>query len=102
MLLSIERLAEKSSQNLIDSIEQSKNNSFDKLIYALGINEVGASTAKSLANSFVNIDSLMSASKEELCLINDIGEVVADNIYDYFRNTTNKNNINKDIQKQNK
>ncbi len=95
MLLSIERLAEKSSQNLIDSIEQSKNNSFDKLIYALGINEVGASTAKSLANSFVNIDSLMSASKEELCLINDIGEVVADNIYDYFRNTTNKNNINK-------
>ena len=95
MLLSIERLAEKSSQNLIDSIEQSKNNSFDKLIYALGINEVGASTAKSLASSFGNIDSLMSASKEELCLINDIGEVVADNIYDYFRNTTNKNNINK-------
>ena len=94
-LLNVERLAEKSSQNLIDSIEQSKINSFDKFIYALGINEVGSTTAKSLASCFESMDSLMVASKEDLCLISDVGEVVADNIYDYFRNKTNKKNINK-------
>lgn len=94
-LLNIERMAEKSSKNLLNSIQKSKNNSFDRLIYALGINEVGITTSKSLASNFKNMDSLMTASIEDLCLINDIGEIVAENIFEYFRNKYNKNNIKK-------
>ena len=97
-LLDIDRFAEKSSQNLIDSIEASKNIAFDKLIYALGINEVGTTTAKALANNFKNIKSLMAASTDELCLINDIGEIVARNIFNYFRNNKNIKLINKLIK----
>ena len=94
-LLNIERMAEKSSKNLLNSIQKSKNNSFDRLIYALGIHEVGMTTSKSLASNFKNMDSLMTASIEDLCLINDIGEIVAENIFEYFRNKYNKNNIKK-------
>lgn len=94
-LMNVERLAEKSSKNLLNSIDQSKNNSFDKLIYALGINEVGITTAKSLARTFENMDSLMSASVDELCLIDDIGDVVAKNIHSYFKDDNNKINIKK-------
>ena len=93
--MNVERLAEKSSKNLLNSIDQSKNNSFDKLIYALGINEVGITTAKSLARTFENMDSLMSASVDELCLIDDIGDVVAKNIHSYFKDDNNKINIKK-------
>ena len=97
-LQDIERLGEKSSQNLIDSINDSKKIPFDKLIYALGIKEVGISTAQSLAANHRDLGSLMSASKDELCLINDIGDVVAENIYDYFKNPLNKKLINKLIK----
>ena len=91
-------MGEKSSQNLIDSINASKKIPFDKLIYALGIKEVGISTAQSLAANHRDLGSLMSASKDELCLINDIGDIVAENIYEYFKNPLNKKLINKLIK----
>ncbi len=92
-LLNIERMAQKSSYNLIQSIESSKKISFDKLIYSLGIKEVGITTAQALSNNYKSIDLLISAKKDELCLINDIGGVVAENIYNYFRNNKNINII---------
>lgn len=97
-LKDVDRLGEKSSQNLIDSINNSKKIPFDKLIYALGIKEVGISTAQSIATNYKDLSLLMSASKDELCLINDIGGVVAENIYDYFKNPINKKLINKLIK----
>ena len=91
---SLERMAEKSSDKLIRSISVSKNTTFDKFIYSLGIKEVGITTAESLAKNYTSIEELMSASKAELCLINDIGEIVAENIYNHFGNKKNQNKIN--------
>ena len=91
---SLERMAEKSSDILIRSISDSKNTTFDKFIYSLGIKEVGITTAESLAKNYTSVEELMSASKAELCSINDIGEIVAENIYNYFRNNENQNKIN--------
>jgi DNA ligase (NAD+) len=87
-------MAEKSSDKLIRSISDSKNTTFDKFIYSLGIKEVGITTAESLAKNYTRVEELMSASKAELCSINDIGEIVAENIYNYFRNKKNQNKIN--------
>ena len=78
---SLERMAEKSSDKLIRSISGSKNTAFDKFIYSLGIKEVGITTAESLAKNYTNVEDLMSANQAELCSINDIGEIVAENIY---------------------
>ena len=93
-LLSVDRMAEKSSNKLITSITKSKNTSFDKLIYALGIKEVGITTAQNLSKTYMSLDSLMSATCDELCLIDDIGEIVAENIFNYFNNSKNIKLIN--------
>ena len=84
----------KSIDNLINAIEISKKNSLEKLLFGLGIKEVGSKMAKTLAKRFGDIDSLMKATKEELLLINDVGEVVANSIYDYFRDESNIQLIN--------
>ena len=88
------RMAEKSSENLIRSISNSKSITFDKFIYSLGIKEVGITTAQSLAAKYTSIEKLTSASQSELCSINDIGEIVAENLYNYFRNKINQSKIN--------
>lgn len=84
------RFAQKSSENLLNAIEHSKNTTLNRFIYALGIRHVGESTAKALANTFGNMENLMQATIEELLLVNDIGEVVAKSIVDFF---SEKHNI---------
>ena len=74
----------KAAQKLIAAIEASKRQDVSRLIYALGIRQVGAKTGKVLASVFGSLDALMNASLEELTAVNDVGEVTARNIYDWF------------------
>lgn len=83
-LMKLEGFGEKSINNLLDSVEKSKNNSLDRLLFGLGIRHVGKKTATVLASFYSNIDNLMMASCEELCQINDIGEIIAKSVYEYF------------------
>ncbi|EPO6091625.1 NAD-dependent DNA ligase LigA [Listeria monocytogenes] len=85
-LLELERMGEKSVTNLLASIEASKQNSLEKLLFGLGIRHVGAKAAKSLAIHFDTMDNLKVADKETLTSINDIGEKMADSIVIYFAN----------------
>jgi len=80
----LDRMGEKSAKKLIASIEKSKTAGFDRLIYALGIRNVGEKAAKVLASSFGDIDALAKASKEALVAIPDFGEITADYVTDYF------------------
>lgn len=89
-LIKLERMADKSSENIINSIENSKNVPFDRVLYALGIRYVGETTAKKIANYFGNIEKLASASKEELMQVDEVGERIAESIIEFFNN---KNNI---------
>ena len=83
-LVNLERFAEKSAKNLIESIENSKNTTLPRFIYALGIRHVGEASAKDLARAFGSIEKLQTATKEELMQVNDIGEVVAESILNFF------------------
>ena len=80
----LDRMGAKSAKKLIDSIEKSKSAGLDRLIYALGIRNVGEKAAKVLASSFGDIDTLAKASKEELIAIPDFGEITADYVSEYF------------------
>jgi len=84
-LESLERFAEKSAQNIIDSIENSKKIEFARFVYALGIRNVGAETANDLAEKFQSLDNFLSASLEDLNSIFDIGPVVAESIFSYIK-----------------
>lgn len=84
-ILALEGWQQKSATRFLDSLQQSKNIPFSRVLYALGIRHVGESTAKELALSFSNIDKLISASKEELLSIKDIGEVIAESIISFFK-----------------
>ena len=88
-LTSLEGYGDKSIDNLINSIENSKENSLERLIFALGIPNVGEKTAKVLAMEYMTLDNLMSASFDELVKINDIGDIIAQSIIDYFNNDKN-------------
>lgn len=94
-LLNLERFADKSAQNLIDSIKISKNVPFQRVLYALGIRFVGATVAKTLAKHFKSIDNLANATYDQLIKIDEIGERIATSIIDYFRNERNKEIIKK-------
>lgn len=93
-LIELEGFGKKSVDNLLTSIEASKNNSLERLLFALGISGIGAKTAKVLAKKYDNIDNLMNATTEELTAIKDIGEVLANNIHDYFTKEENIKLIN--------
>jgi DNA ligase (NAD+) len=93
-LIQYEGYGTKSIENLSKAIENSKNNSLEKLIFGLGIKQVGSKTAKVLAKRFKNMDNLAKATYEELTNINDIGPIIAQNITDYFNNSNNKTLIN--------
>lgn len=80
---------ETSVSKFLQGIERSKNNSLERLLFGLGIKEVGAKTAKTLAAYFVSIDALIAASLDELKSIKDIGEVSSKSIVDYFSNQDN-------------
>ena len=94
-LMELEGFGEKSINNLLDSAENSKSNSLEKLLFALGIRYVGAKTGKLLALNFKNIDNLINASYEDLLSIKDIGQSIANSLYDYFRKEENIELINK-------
>ncbi|MBC7189217.1 NAD-dependent DNA ligase LigA, partial [Candidatus Aerophobetes bacterium] len=87
--LKLEGFAEKSSQNMIDSLEKSKKTTLDRLLYALGIRHVGEHLAKVLAEHYPDIDSLAKASVEELMRIPEIGPEVAQSIKDFFSREEN-------------
>jgi len=89
-VVSLDGFAEKSAQNLIDSIAQSKQTELERLLYALGILQVGETTAEQLANSFGDITSLASASIETLEALPDIGPVVAQSIAHFFADENNQ------------
>ena len=80
---------EKTTQNILNGIEQSKNVPFERVLYALGIRFVGEVTAKKLARRFKNIDAIANATKEELIEVEDVGERVAESIIQYYNNTEN-------------
>ena len=94
-LMTLEGFGEKSIIKLLSSIEKSKENSLERLLFALGIRHVGEKTAKILAKKYQNIDSLMNSNYEELSKINDIGDIIAKSIINYFDNTENIEIINK-------
>ena len=90
IILNLEKFGEKSFDNLVKAIENSKSNSVERLIYGLGIRQVGEKASKILASHFKDLDSLMNASIDELSIINDIGPITAQGIVDFFED---KNNI---------
>ena len=94
-LLELEGFAEKSASKLLNSIENSKETTLSRFIYALGIREVGEATALSLSLNFLNIERFLLASKEELIDINDIGPIAADHIFNYLSKKDNQNQIKK-------
>jgi len=93
-LTQLERMAEKSAQNLLDAIEHSKQTSLARFIYALGIRNVGEATAKELARYFVTLNKLLSADEANLQLVPDIGPVVAQSIAAFFSEPHNIKVIN--------
>ena len=105
-LVSLDRQAEKSAQNLIDAIRKSKNPPLDKFIYSLGIRHVGERTAKLLAARFGNMENLIAAKQEDLTAINEIGPEIAASIVEFFHESKNvavMNKFNKaDVKPQNK
>lgn len=93
-IIEIDGWSHKSIDNLIAAIEKSKNNSLEKLLFGLGIKEVGSKMGRTLARIFGSLDKIKEASQEDLLKINDVGEVVASSIYNYFRDENNINMIN--------
>lgn len=92
-LMILEGFGEKSITNLLTSIENSKKNSLERLIFALGIPHVGAKTAKILAIKFETMDNLENATFEELTNIPDIGDIIAKSIIEYFNKEENKETL---------
>lgn len=88
-LLPLERMAEKSAQNIISGIEKSKEIPFEKVLYGIGIKHVGETVAKKLVKNFPTIDDLKNATAEELCQVEDIGGKIAYSIEAFFNNPEN-------------
>ena len=93
-LIELEGFGPKSVDNLLDSIEKSKNNSLEKLLFSIGIKGIGKKNAKILAKIYKNLNNIINTSEEELNAINDIGPILAKSIYDYFKDNNNMNEIN--------
>ena len=94
-IISLDGWKDKSIDNLLAAIEKSKNNSLERALFGLGIKEVGAKMAKTLARKYMNLDNLMNASYEELMEIDDVGPVVAKSIVQFFEDEYNQLLINK-------
>lgn len=90
MLSGLDRMAEKSAQNVLDAINKSKQASLPRFIYALGIRNVGEATAKDLAQHYGDLDTLMQADIDSLLQVNDVGPVVADAVYQFFQEPHNR------------
>ena len=94
-LLALEGFKQKSADNLIKAIEASKSNSLDKLIFGLGIRNIGAASAKLLCERFGGLDEIMSATSEQIAEIDGFGDVMAASVYDAFRDEHMLSLINK-------
>jgi DNA ligase (NAD+) len=92
-LLPLERMAEKSANNLIEGLEASKSVPFERVLYSIGIRHVGETTAKKIAKKIKSLDALMTYSKEQLLETDEVGEVIAESIVDFFANESNRNII---------
>lgn len=93
-IISLDGWQSKSVDNLINAIEKSKENSLERVLFGLGIKEVGVKMAKTLARKYMNIDNLIAASEEELLEIADVGPVVASSIVNFFADERNIETIN--------
>ncbi len=98
VLADLERMGEKSAQNLLDQFEKGKTTTFARFLYALGIREVGEATAKILARHFGNLQTLYTATEDDLQETPDIGPVVAKHITHFFKETHNREIIEKLVQ----
>ncbi len=94
-LLTIEKMGEKSVQNLLNAIEASKKTQLHRFIYSLGIRGVGETTAKMLCNQFLSLEALMNAELDQLKQTPEVGDITAEWIYDFFRATHNIEVINR-------
>ncbi len=94
-IASLKKDGKKFAQNLIDSINESKNNEFYRLLNGLGIRHIGVKAAKQLAKKYKNIDTLQNASVDDLLQIDDMGEIMAQSIYDFFSQKQTKDLIQK-------
>jgi DNA ligase (NAD+) len=94
-LVQLERMAEKSAQNLIEALDESRVTTLPRFIYALGIHDVGEATARALAMHFGSLDAVMQADEETLMAVPDIGPVVADSIRRFFKQKHNREVIKK-------
>ena len=93
-LISLDRMGEKSVDNLLNAIENSKQNSLDKVIFALGILNVGKKAGKILAEKYLNLTNLMNATLDELINLDDVGQITAESILDYLSDENNIKFIN--------
>lgn len=111
-LVELEGFGDKSINKLLENIENSKNNSLEKLLFGLGIKQVGSKMSKTLAKKFNNIDNLMKVTREELIEIKDVGEVIIKSLLDYFnsnkqlieelkKHNVNMNYISLDVESNN-
>lgn len=92
-ILPLERMAQKSAENLVNGVENSKNIPFERVLYALGIRFVGETVAKKLAQHYKSIDALSQASLMDLVLVDEIGDRIAQSVLDFFENQENRNII---------
>jgi DNA ligase (NAD+) len=92
-LIELERMAEKSAQNIIDAIDASKTKPLSKFLYALGIRHVGETTAEDLARRFSRLDDFFRLSEEDLREVEGIGPEVSASVYQFFRDKKNKESI---------
>ena len=89
----LERMAEKSAENLVNGVAESVNIPFERVLFALGIRFVGETVAKKLAKAYKNIDALISTTAEELMAVDEIGERIAQSVVEFFQNERNLENI---------
>jgi DNA ligase (NAD+) len=89
-LLTLERMGDKSAQNVLDEIEASRKLPLERVIYGLGIRFVGERTAEFLAQHFGSLDAMMQANIEELQEVNEVGPRIAESIYDFFQEPKNR------------
>ncbi|USD25292.1 NAD-dependent DNA ligase LigA [Flagellimonas marinaquae] len=88
-ILPLERMADKSAENLVNGVQASKTIPFERVLFALGIRYVGETVAKKLAKAFKDIDALMTASHEELVAVDEIGDRIAESVLDFFSEPAN-------------
>jgi DNA ligase (NAD+) len=89
-LIALDRMAEKSAQNVLAALEKSKRTTLPRFLFALGIRHVGEATAKDLARHFGGLDAIMDATVDQLLQVNDVGPVVAEAIHTFFAQPHNR------------